>query len=268
MGAELGRQLVLDGHTVWGLRRSSATLPDGIRRIVGDVTRPETFEELPGELDAVVYAVSADGFDEDSYRRAYVDGPANLVAALGGAPRFLLVSSTGVYGQTGGEWVDERSRLEPQGFSGRILLEAEGQVLADRGSSVVRLAGLYGPGRVLLMDRVRAGEATCTDDPQQYLNLIHRDDAAGLIRHLLMLSDPPPVLIGADDEPVDRCVILRWIAERIGAPPPRVTAPDPATGPRRRSNKRCSNRLLRSIDYRLRYPTWRDGYEALLNADA
>lgn len=269
VGGELGRRLAEAGHRVWGLRRSSSPLPPGVERVAADVTEPESLRDLPAGLDAVVYAVSADGFEETAYRRAYVEGPANLRRALGSTtgsdPRFVFVSSTGVYGQRDGSWVDEHSPTEPGGFSGRLVLEGEQRTIAaGPHGHVVRLAGLYGPARVLLVDRLRAGEASCTEDPPRYLNLVHRDDAAGILTHVVALANPPRVLLGVDDEPVDRCVILRWLADRLGVAPPRVEGGDESGRRGGRSNKRCSNRLLHGTGYRLRVPTFRDGFSALV----
>jgi nucleoside-diphosphate-sugar epimerase len=241
-----------------------------VETLAADVTRPETLRGVPRFFEAVVYAVSADGFEPAAYRSAYVEGPARLMEALGvggaGPRRFIFVSSTGVYAQNDGSWVDEGSPTRPMGFSGQTLLEGE-QCVLDRAAEpvVLRLAGLYGPGRVLLVDQVRRGEASCCPDPPQYLNLIHRDDAAELIRLALALAEPPPLLLGVDDEPVDRCAILDWLSRRLRVPPPRRLPSDDG-GPRRRANKRCSNARAKALGQKLRFPTWREGYERLLES--
>lgn len=269
MGSELGWRLVGAGHVVWGMRRRPEGLPDGLLPLAADLADPASLAGLPESLDWVVYAASADGFDDDAYRAAYVDGPRNLLAALvgqGQRPRRLLfVSSTGVYGQQDGEWVDETSPTEPVGFSGRRLLEGEALVGAAPFPTVVlRLAGIYGPGRTMLLDRVVAGEATCVEAPPQYSNLIHRDDCAGAIAHLLALNAAGPLYLGADHEPAERCALLRWLAAAAGAPAPQVLPSGSSRTRRaRRGNKRCRNTRLLESGYRFRYPSFREGFGEL-----
>ena len=116
-------------------------------------------------------------------REVYVDGLQNVLDRLpASVRRFVYASSTGVYGQTGGEWVDEESPTEPQHESGRVVLEAEGRVRAwadRRGASAVilRFAGLYGPGRIVRRTMLERAEPI-PGDPEKFLNLVHIDDAA------------------------------------------------------------------------------------------
>lgn len=258
VGTELARRLVADGHEVWGLRRSPGVLPAGVRGLAADVTDPATLAVLPRDVEAVVYAVAPGSRDEAAYRAAYVDGLANVLTAVGDVGRLVFVSSTAVYGQTDGSEVDEDSPTAPDRPTGRILLEAEG-VARSAGGTVLRLGGIYGPGRTRLVDEVRAGVATFPPEPV-HTNRIHRDDAAGAIAHLLQLDAPAPVYLGVDDDPATRREVLTWLAERLGAPPPRE-APDQRT---RGGNKRCRNTRLRASGYELIYPSFRDGYGAML----
>jgi nucleoside-diphosphate-sugar epimerase len=178
----------------------------------------------------------------------------------------FFTSSTAVYGQIHGEWVDETSETSPEGFAGLRLLEAE--ELLVRGpfaATVVRMAGIYGPGRVRLINQVMRGEALCHEGERRYTNRIHRDDCAGILRHLMALGSPEVVYLGADNEPADQSEVLRWLAKRLGVPMPR-TEPRAAVPPRKtQSNKRCRNSLLLETGYRFRYPTFREGYEAILD---
>jgi nucleoside-diphosphate-sugar epimerase len=258
VGSALAAELVARGDEVQGLKRTPEGLPDGVVPVVADVTDRSTLARVPADLDAVVYAVSADRRDEAAYRAAYVDGLANVLGATGPVARVIHVSSTAVYGQTDGSWVDEDSPTEPSGFSGRTLLEGEG--LARRaGGTVLRLAGIYGPTRTRLVDQVRSGQATCP--PQvRYTNRIHRDDCAGALAHLLRLGAPDAVYNAADDDPAERCEVLTWLADQLGAPTPRLAAEPSARG----GNKRISNRRLTASGYDLHYPSFRDGYAAML----
>ncbi len=267
VGTALGLLLVADGHEVFGLRRRPDGLPAPILPLAGDLADARSLGVLPAGIELVAYTAAADGFDDDGYRRAYVDGVANLIAALRGAPvrRLLFTSSTAVYGQTDGGWVDETSPAAATGFSGRRVLEGE-RLVAGSGVTpvILRLAGIYGPGRTRLVDRVRAGTATCSDGPPRWTNRFHRDDCAGAARHLLALPDAGGVWLGVDDEPADECVVLDWLAARLGVAPPRRLPAAGGEAGRPRTSKRCSNRKLRAAGYPLRYPTFRDGYARLL----
>jgi nucleoside-diphosphate-sugar epimerase len=267
VGTELGRQLAAAGHEPWGLKRDPSSLPAGIRPVRADLLDPTLESRLP-EVDAVVYAAAADASTPEGYRAAYVDGVRNLQRALlarsGGVRRFLFTSSTAVWGGTDGGWVDEDTPTAPDGFRGSVVLEGEAIVRESPFPGVVlRLGGIYGPGRRRLIERVRSGEARCAEDPASdpWSNRVHRDDAAGILSHLLTLEAPAPVYIGVDDEPARLCEVYRYVAELLGAPPPGTGS---ARGEGRPGSKRCSNRRLRALGYRFRFPTYREGYRAMI----
>lgn len=268
VGCRLGLRLIADGHTVWGLRRNPDALPAGFSPFAADLADPATLRELPPDLDSVVYTAAADGRSDAAYRRAYVEGVDHLLSALEARSsppqRVVFASSTGVYGQTDGGWVDEESPTEPRGFTGRRVLEGETRCRASSIRSVaLRLGGIYGPGRTRLIDRVANGEAVCPEGPPVYTNRIHSDDAAGALTHLLGLPDPEPIYLGVDDEPADLCEVLHFLAQRLGVAPPRTASRD-ETG-RRGGSKRCSNRRLRESGYRFLHPSFREGYGVLIS---
>ena len=279
VGSELARRLVADGHGVFGLRRSPGALPEGVQPLLADLCDRAALRAALGEvehggIDAVVYAAAADRGDDEAYRRAYVEG---LGHVLGWAdaqgmrpPRVLFTSSTAVYAQEDGAWVDEDSPTEPTHFSGVRMLEAERLVAAAGGVSL-RLGGIYGPGRTRLIDGVRAGRATIRPGPPHWTNRIHRDDAAGALRHLIERSvvggTLAPVYVGVDDEPADEAEVLGGLAARLGVPEPPVAPPGAAPpASARGGNKRCRNARLRASGYAFAYPTFREGYGALLDA--
>jgi nucleoside-diphosphate-sugar epimerase len=271
VGTALGMRLAAAGHVVWGLRRSAEGLPPGIRHVAADLTAPATLQELPPALDVVFYTAAPNGSDEAAYRAIYVDGLRHLLEALvrqrQTPRRVLFTSSTAVYAQSSGEWVDETSPTEPGHFSGRCVLEGENLLLnGPFTATVLRFGGIYGPGRTGLIERVRQGVAACRDGPPLYTNRIHRDDCAGALHHLMMLPQLDHLYIGGDHEPADQCDVLRWLAARLGAPPPRLEAASPADTRRQRTNKRCRNAKLVASGYVFRYPTYREGYAALLTA--
>ncbi len=269
VGAVLGSNLSAAGHVVWGLKRRPVTLPASIRGVAADLSDPASLNGLPPALDYVFYTAAADGFSEAAYRRAYVDGVANLLRALekaGQQPRRLLfTSSTSVYAQCRGEWVDEDSPAESPSFAGRCLRQGE-QLLWDGPypATVIRFGGIYGPGRTRLLDSLRRGHATCVEQPPVYTNRIHRDDCAAALQHLVQLPQPYSLYLGVDDDPAPQCEVLRWLAERLGAPGPTMVDAAAAEEAVLRANKRCSNARLRASGFRFRYPTYREGYAALL----
>jgi nucleoside-diphosphate-sugar epimerase len=187
----------------------------------------------------------------------------------------FFTSSTVVYAQSAGEWVDEASPTEPVHFAGTRMLEAERLLLrAPFPATVLRLGGIYGPGRIGLIERIRRGEVVCAPGPPVYTNRIHRDDCAGVLRHLMIVPGAERIYIGVDHEPAEECTVARWLAARLGAPAPRgVLGADrgvrrhrgPPRPRRRAGNKRCRNAKLLGTGYVFRYPTFREGYGALLS---
>lgn len=190
VGSRLGLQLGRDGWRVYGLRRNAAELPVPILPVKGDLTDPTCPRCWPnGGLDYLVYAASATEHDEAGYRQAYVEGLRNVLRWLRQHEqqprRLLFVSSTSVYAQRDGEWIDEDSPTEPTGFTGQVMLEAEQLALGcGLPATCVRMGGLYDPSRPWLQNQVRAG-LRVERDPPQYSNRIHRDDAAALLSFLL-----------------------------------------------------------------------------------
>lgn len=268
LGTEAGLRFAAAGHRVVGWRRAPEKLPAAIEGAAADLSTAE-LPPVPADTAAVVVAVAADSPTEAAYRAAYVDGLSHVLDALerdGVTPRrILFVSSTAVYGDAGGDWVDESTTPAPGGFSGRILREAEALLTTRlRGTLtapvVLRLGGIYGPGRTRLIDQVRGGTAVIPDDPR-YTNRIHRDDAAAAIVHLCtMAEEPAPVYVGVDDDPAELGDVLRFLASELGLDAP----PSGSAGDARGGNKRCSNALLRGTGYSFEYPTFREGYRDIL----
>jgi len=273
VGGALGALLSDDGHEVFGLRRDPDQVPVGIRPVAADLARPETLGAIPAGIDLAVYCAGPDGPDEKAYRACFLDSLGNLLRVLreqGEQPRrIFFTSSTAVYGQRRGEWVDEGSVALPTRFTGEILLLAE-RLLHASGlpSTVLRLGGIYGPGRTRLVERVRAGGAPLRETAH-FTNRIHRDDAAGALHHLMGLDAPDDLYLGVDDDPADEAAVLRWLAERLGARlAPVQSSGLERSGPddsrRRAGSKRCRNRKLRDAGYALIYPSFREGYAELL----
>jgi nucleoside-diphosphate-sugar epimerase len=268
VGTRLGLRLAADGWQVHGLRRSAQLLPAMINPVAGDLQVDSCPAAWPtGELDYLVYCAAATEHDEAGYRAAYVEGLSRVLGWLaehGQRPRRLLfVSSTGVYGQQDGEWVDEGSPAEAEGYSGRIMREAELLALGcGLPASCVRLSGLYGPGRQWLLGQVRQGYRVASEPPL-YGNRIHVDDAAGLLAYLLQADQRGVALadcyLGVDDAPAPLHEVVAWLREQLG-----VSHWSDTAQVRRAGSKRCSNARARALGWTPQYPSFREGYSAIL----
>ncbi len=240
---------------MWGVRRRVDALAEGVQPWRIDLTDAGSFDAPPAAFDVLFYTASADRRDEDAYRAVYVDGLRHLLDTLrrAGSPleRVFFTSSTAVYGQSRGEWVDETSPTEPLRFNGRILLDAEAVVADAPETGVsVRLSGIYGPGRTRLVRKVYEREATATES---WTNRIHVEDCAGVLHHLMRVPRVEGLYLGTDDEPAKTAEVVAWLAKKLGVP-------EPPRGATERFNKRCRNARIRETGYRFEYPTFREGY--------
>ena len=272
IGSRLATQLLGNDWQVYGLRRSIDRLPAGVTGVAGDLFSEQCPVQWPsGQIDYLVYSAAATEHDEAGYQAAYVDGLKNTLSWLeqnGQRPRRLLfVSSSGVFAQKGGEWVDETSPAEATSYSGRIMLDAE-QVALNSGiaASVVRLTGIYGPGREWMLGQVRKGYRVAVEPPL-YGNRIHADDAAGLLAFLLEADRQGKALddcyIGVDNAPVPLAQVVGWLRERMG-----VTEWAAEESIRRAGSKRCSNARAKALGWEPRYTSYREGYEQILGGKA
>lgn len=260
VGTRLGATLAAGGAEVFGLTRSSA-LPAPLRALHADLAAGPPME-LPPAIDTLIFAAAPAARDEAAYRALYVDGLRHVLDGLRTPPRrALFVSSSAVWGERGGAWTDEDTPTAPDAFNGRVLLAAEA-LLAARcpGAVAVRLAGLYGPGRTWLLRRAAAGEPV-QREPPVWSNRIHVEDAARALAHLVRLPDPAPVYLGVDDLPAPLHEVIDTLATWLGRPPPPAAPPGAAP-----TGKRLANRRLRATGFDFRWPDWRAGYRALLDA--
>ena len=272
IGSRLATQLLGDDWQVYGLRRSIDRLPAGVIGVAGDLFGAQCPAQWPtGQIDYLVYSAAATEHDEAGYQAAYVDGlkhTLNWLEQNGQRPkRLLFVSSSSVFGQKDGEWVDETSPAQASNYSGRIMLDAEQVALnSELAASVVRLTGIYGPGREWMLGQVRKGYRVAVDPPL-YGNRIHADDAAGLLAFLLEADREGKTLddiyIGVDNAPVPLAEVVGWLRERLG-----VTEWAEETSTRRAGSKRCSNARAKALGWEPRYSSYREGYAAILDGKA
>lgn len=261
VGKRLARLLLAQGEPLLALSRSEPEAEFQSTWQAVDLLEPQTLSGLSKDFDFVVYLPTPGARTEEAYQNVFVDGLQNLHTVVDGPNcHWVQVTSTGVYGQNQGEWVDETSATEPQSFSGKILREAEiwlHENAMTRATSV-RLAGIYGPGRGRLLRSVVAGKPV-REEPSYYTNRVHSEDCARLLLHFIELkrSGKPlePYYIGVDDAPVSEFEVQQWLAEQLGcAPLPTVNEPE------RGQNKRCRNQLIKASGFEYLYPSYREGY--------
>ncbi|MES2822608.1 MAG: NAD-dependent epimerase/dehydratase family protein [Pseudomonadota bacterium] len=282
-----------DRYLITGLRRHPPVDTEHLHYQVCDVNDTDALASILNQtaFSIILITMTPSESTDSGYERAYVQTCRNVVAGLKKnhhKPRLLLfVSSTGVYGQNHGEWVDENSSTEPESFSGKRLLEAEKVILASGFvSTVIRFSGIYGPGRNRLIDQVLEGRAKLSS---QITNRIHVDDCAAALLHLVELdregAQLDSIYIATDSAPVTMSEVITWLAQQLGKSLS-VTANEIEAGnshdkarsgdkegnnsdggsntKKNNNNKACDNQRLLATGFQLRYPGYQQGYAAIL----
>jgi len=272
LGVKVAQRWRAAGETVYAVSRSRSRADNlanmGLSPIVADVTR--TSVKIP-PVDGILFSV---GYDRENslvpIQEVYVQGIQNALSSVtDSVHRFIYISTTGVYSQTSGEWIDEAAECAPQRPGGIASYQAE-QVLRNSSayprSIILRLAGIYGPDRVPRINELRAG-VPLTAPHDGFLNLIHVDDAATIIGKCFEYRHAPALFNVSDGHPVERGEYIREIARILGAPPPTFQTPDasaPATH-RATSDKRIHcDRIRKELGVTFQYPSYREGLAAIL----
>jgi len=218
----------------------------------------------------VLFAVGFDQGGADTIQDVYARGLENAVRWLPeSVGKFIYISSTGVYGKVTEREVDEDSPCEPTREGGKACLAAENELRSSRFAAraiILRLAGLYGPGRIPRAKEVAARQPI--EAPTSgWLNLIHVDDAAKIVLLAEERTPPPRIYVVSDGHPVERRQYYTELAHLLGAPPPRFVSP-PANSPaalRAASDKRVNpRRLFAELSPALSYPSYREGLSAIV----
>lgn len=261
------------GDKVWvttrSLERAQEFQAQGLSPIILDVTQP--IEEALPEIETVVFAVGFDRSSGHNIENVYVHGLHRLLGMLpASVQKLIYVSSTGVYGSTQGEWVDEETACQPTRDGGKACLAAEQllqnhDVWRDR-TIILRLAGIYGPDRLPLVAKLQAGEPLPVD-PLGFLNLIHVDDIVQVIRSVDDLIAPPELFCVSDGNPVKRSDFYAHAATLLEIQPPIFSTPDPhaTRTARSRGSKKISNRRLNNaVPLEWLHPDYKSGLAAML----
>lgn len=259
------------GHVVWATTRRADRAREldsaGVRPLIADWDDPRTLADLP-PVDRVLVSVSYDRRGGRSRYESQVGGFRRLLSVVPAETDICYISTTGVYHQTGGLWVDERSPTRPDRDGGKSHLWAEGLLHRHRPTSpwtILRLAGLYGPGRIPRAADVIAGRPIVAA-AEGYLNLIHVDDAAAAVE--ASWRGKERLYLVADGCPVVRSEFYREIARQCSVPAPvfEPSSPDARMSLRNNSNKRVWNRRMkRDLLPRLQFPTYREGLSHVLS---
>ncbi|MDX2416955.1 MAG: SDR family oxidoreductase, partial [Xanthomonadales bacterium] len=261
VGSVLATALLQDGHVVYGLKRDTSTLPEGVLPVVADLLDPATLKDLPENFDWLIFMPTPASRDQAAYEAIFIQGWKNLWAGLRQLPaRVLLVSSTAVYGEDHGGIVDEETRPDPTGFNGKVLLKME--QVAHRCTEnlvIVRISGIYGPGRERLIRLAISHALEVQQTPPYFTNRIHRDDAAAVLKHLLEIDKPEALYLATDDKPASRYEVIEWLANIQGSAAPKGLVDENAS-----RGKRVSNRRLRDSGFSFTYTDYRTGYAAVL----
>lgn len=264
VGTALGLRLAERGVRAVGVRRRADALPEPIEPVSLDLT--DSGETVLPVADAVVVTLTADGRDATAYERTYLGALRGLHLALpsDAAPRVVLVSSTGVLSGTDGEVVTEATPPDPQRATAHVLLAAE-ELAADLFPDlvIVRPAGIYGPGRTSLIERVRTATPVTH---RRVTNRIHRDDLVTVLSTVLDAPEPPRLLHAVDHDAAQLGDVVTHLAARLGVEVPPDNSPA-GEGP---LGKVIDGALVHSLvpRSRWRYPTFREGYGALLGASS
>ncbi len=265
-----------DVYSVTGVKRSEgrSKFPN-LKLLRADLRDKNSLSPIAREVfDYLIYCPSPDRKDKEYYQETYIKGLENLLQfdeLLNSLQQFIFVSSTSVYGQKKGEWVDEESPTLPEIFSGRIILEAEKLLFAKlkKKLTILRFGGIYGKKKNRYIQKIKEGSFPSNQTLVKYTNRIHIQDCAGSIKHLMELAHPKNIYLGIDDHPAQQREVISWLIQKLDLSPsllPSFNSEKHEENPTHTSNKRCKNQRIKQSGYTFLYPSYREGYLSVLNA--
>ncbi len=253
-------------HQLVAARRNWHHAPDGVVPIACDLTDALAVKSLPKDVDGLIFMATPGAGTETAYQAIYQTALTRLMNHyVNRAPVSIMVSSTSVYGQNQGEWVDETSPTEPIRETSQWIVKGEKMWLEQRQPLIVRFSGIYGPGREYLLNKARqAPSIPCT--PPSYSNRVHQQDAAASLAFLLekALEQQPldTIYLVSDDQPAPIWDVVTWLAAAMQCPPPKAEQRLPSAA----QNKRCRNQKIKDLGFNFQYPDYRAGYGAMLKS--
>lgn len=264
IGTPLAKLLIEKGHKVVGLRRKTrGSNPSVVTPFIADISSEKDLSTLDTDFDQVFFMIAPDQRNEVCYRAVYQVGLSHLIVHFSKRarlPHWIFISSTRVYGETEGEWVDELTPVHPKGITGQYLHQAENRVRElGPDNIIVRFSGIYGPNRRRLI-RLAQERTPIQRDPPYYTNRIHQEDCAGvlafLFEALLAGKTLDQCYLASDDAPAPMLEVMSWIARQMNL----GEVVQKTKGGQEKQNKRCRNDRLKALGYQLKYPSYRDGY--------
>ncbi|MBI5610485.1 MAG: NAD-dependent epimerase/dehydratase family protein [Deltaproteobacteria bacterium] len=269
LGLAVAKALLAQGHRVTGIRRDPTRAAElagqGIQPLALNLLDPQAHLALPPDTTAIVACQAAGGGGLQDYRAAYLGINQTLLRAAERLPLRALVytSSTGVFGHSDGSQVDETTEPSPRTATGEVLAEAE-QLLRSAATQgvptrIVRLSGLYGPGRWGTLQRVRSGALALGPGDGAYMNFCHLDDAVQVVLAALDRGSDGTVYHASDAHPPLRREVVTWLSAQLGIAPSRTDTA--IAGPSRRVSSAWT---LANLGITLRYPDFRSGFAQAL----
>jgi nucleoside-diphosphate-sugar epimerase len=269
LGVRTGELLSRRDYDLGGVCRNTSRLPARLTPFAADYCEMGSLSFLQAAApDYLLLTLKPSQFSAEGYQQGFPRAMANVLSGLGvHQPKAIfMVSSTRVFAEQNGGWVNEDSSLAQEGYAAKAIIEAEKLLQASgHPCCIVRFAGIYGDPEGRLITRLGRGEI-CSRTPLKYSNRIHRDDCAGFIAHLLALppADRQAVYIGVDSEPVPGYEVEQWLARKIN--PDAVLTEVDSGRIRSAGHKRCSNQRLLDSGYSMQYGGYQAGYGAVLAA--
>jgi nucleoside-diphosphate-sugar epimerase len=271
LGTAAAEALIARGDRVTGVRRdpvrAQALATLGIAPLALDLAEPGAVARIPDGVEAILALQSSRVDSIEAYVRTYLETGANLlgIARERGLRAVVQAGSTGVFGQRDGSWVDETTPPAPASPTAEVLARAE-RLFLEAGQDgvparVLRLSGLYGPGRTWMLDQVRSGALALGPGDGAWLNSCHRDDAVAALLAVLDRGRDGAVYHATDAEPLRRRELILHVAGRLGIPPPEARERPARVGPDRRVSGELTRREL---GLELRWPSLREGLEQLI----
>lgn len=255
IGTAVASALEDKGHAVTALRRNPPS-EHTIKFVQADITQRESLEKLDMDFSYVLFIAAPDRRSEEAYRDLYDVGLINALQRFNES-MFIFISSTAVYGQSEGEWLDEEAETEPTNFRGKILLKAEDAVLSQNEKNIViRFSGIYGRGENHILAKLKK-EQEIQFEPPYFTNRIHRDDCIGVVLFLLEKSYhdslPNRLYLATDKNPMSLYELASHIAKQNALPFPQKQTLDIHAN----QNKRLSSRRLEALGYQFKYPAYK-----------
>lgn len=262
IGGGLADNLARKGHDVTGLRRTKPATLSAVKFIQADVTSKEEMSALTLDFEQLVYILSPSGADLIDYKAVFKTGVNNVLNAMREQQLkipTIFVSSSRVYGQYKGEWLNEKSTTEPKEEKGQTLLDAENKFLSfGKQATVVRFSGIYGRSKYFI-EQLKKG-AKIQKEPPYYTNRIHRDDCVAVLEFLLnkkINAEPlEKIYLASDCAPVSKWDVASYLASELKLKPCQSLM----NVNKASQNKRLDSSLLRETGYEFKFKTYKDGY--------